>query len=145
MNASMVAKATMQTSDETKAPTEPSFPVGILIVAALMIVFGLAEIVTGFRHEFFGLTTARVAVSTYLGAALGLCYLLGGLLLLTRKRAAAKAAFGLLCADIVGRIAMVVFGLFPVGSFRQTFGIVTGTAIAIGFAVYVGFKSKIFR
>ena len=41
-------------------------PTGIMVVAILMIVFGLAEIATGFTHNFLGLlSTASVAVSTF--------------------------------------------------------------------------------
>jgi len=88
-------------------------PVGLTIVAILMILFGLAEVVTGFRHEFFGLTTAQVDTSTYVGVALGLFYFVGGLLVLTRKRWAALIAILLLCGDVIGRIAMMVTGLYP--------------------------------
>jgi len=122
-----------------------TFPLGLIIVAALMIVFGLAEVATGFTHQFFGLTTAQVDTSTYLGIALGLFYLAGGILVLTRKRWAAIIAIVLLAGDVAGRIAMVVFGLYPVDSFRQTFGIVVGTAIAAFFAVYIGLKLKSFQ
>ncbi len=119
-------------------------PLGLTIVAALMILFGLAEVVTGFRHEFFGLTTAQVLISTVLGAALGLFCFVGGLLVLTMKRWAAVIAIILLCGDVIGRIAMVVTGLYPLSSFMQTFAIVVGTAIAAFFAIYIGLKLKDF-
>jgi len=122
-----------------------TFPTSILIVAGLMIVFGLAEVITGFTHQFFGLTTARISLSTYLGVALGLFYFAGGLLLLMKTRWAAVIAIFLLCGDVLGRIAMVVFRLYPVDSFRQTFGIVVGTALAAFFAVYISLRLKSFR
>jgi len=130
---------------ENLLPTSHRLPVGILAVAVLMILFGLAEVVTGFTHEFFGLTTAHINVATYLGVGLGLCYLIGGILIFTKLRPAAILAIVLLCVDVLGRIAMVVFGLFPLDSFRQTFGIVVGTAIAALFAIYVGLKLESFR
>jgi hypothetical protein len=108
-------------------------------------VFGLAEVVAGFTHQFFGLTTTQISISTYVGAALGLFYFTGGLLLLIKKSWAAVLALGLLCGDVLGRIAMVIFGLYPVNSFRQTFGIVVGTAIAAFFAIYIGLKLRSFR
>ena len=40
-------------------------PLGITIVAILMILFGLAEIVTGFTHNFFGVSTTLGALSAY--------------------------------------------------------------------------------
>ena len=85
-------------------------PWGITIVAVLMLIFGLAEVVTGFRHDFFGLTTAQVNISTYLGVMLGLFYFIGGLLILTKKRWAAVTAIVLLYGDVIGRIIMVAAG-----------------------------------
>jgi hypothetical protein len=41
-------------------------PLGITVVAVLMIVFGLAEVATGFTHDFLGIIiTANAALSTY--------------------------------------------------------------------------------
>ncbi len=54
---------------------------GLTIVALLMIVFGLAELTTSFTHRFFGLSTAQVAASTYLGATIGTLYVVAGLLI----------------------------------------------------------------
>ncbi len=62
------------------------FPPVVFIVAVLMIVFGVAEVVTGFTHQFFGLATAQVSLATVLGVALGFFYLAGGVLLLTQKK-----------------------------------------------------------
>jgi uncharacterized membrane protein (UPF0136 family) len=109
-----------------------------------MLIFGLAEVVTGFRHDFFGLTIAQVNISTYLGVTLGLFYFIGGLLILTKKKWAAITAIVLLCGDVIGRIIMVAARLYPLNSFRQTFAIVVGTAIAACFAVYIGMKLKHF-
>jgi hypothetical protein len=36
-------------------------PFGIAVVAMLMILFGLAEVVTGFTHDFFGISTSQAA------------------------------------------------------------------------------------
>ncbi len=135
----------MDPSEDKRAEVGKAFPIGIFIVAGLMIIFGLAEVVTGFTHQFFGLTTAQVAWATYLGVALGLFYLVGGLLLLTRRRWAAVTAILLLCGDVLGRVGMVVTGLYPLGSFRQDFGIVAGTIIAAFFAVYIALRLKYFR
>ena len=128
----------------TKQSVSETRPLGIIIVAVLMILFGSAEVVTGFRHEFFGLTTAQVAISTYVGVSLGLFYFIGGLLILTKKKWAAVIAIILLCGDVIGRIAMVVIGLYPVNSFLQTFAIIIGTCIAAIFAVYIWLRLKYF-
>jgi hypothetical protein len=135
----------MMTQDiSNKQSVRETRPLGITIVAVLMMLFGLAEVVTGFRHEFFGLTTAQVEISTYVGVSLGLFYFVGGLLILTKKKWAAVVAIVLLCGDVIGRIAMVIIGLYPVNSFLQTFAIIVGTSIAAFFAVYIGLKLKFF-
>ena len=110
-----------------------------------MIVFGIAEVVTGFSHNFFGVHTARVTIATYAGAAIGVLYSVAGLLVLTMKRTAVALALVLLIAVIAGRIAMVVTGLFPTDSLRQTVAIALGTSIAIAFTVYIRLKWNVFR
>jgi hypothetical protein len=119
------------------------FPVGIKISSVFMILFGLAEVGTSFRHEFFGLTTSQVTISTIIGATIGTFYFASGLLVLTKKKLAIFAIV-LLIADAVGRIAMVLTGLYPVGFGLQTFAIITGTSIVIFFAIYNGLKLKYF-
>jgi hypothetical protein len=108
------------------------FPLGIKISSVFMIFFGLAEVVTGFGHEFFGLTTSQATISTIIGTF----YFLSGLLVLTGKRKWAILAIVLLIADAVGGIATVLSGLYPVGSGLQTFAIITGTSIEVFFAIY---------
>ena len=112
----------------------------LIIVAALMIIFGIAEVFTGFRHTFFGVHTSYVAAATYLGAGIGVLYLLAGALILTTKKSAAALALGLLGAVIIARIAMVVFELYPTDSGSQLFAIVLGTMIACAFFVVVALK-----
>lgn len=118
---------------------------GITLVSLLMILFGSAEMVTGFTHNFFGVTTTQSTAATYIGAALGACYFLSGLLTLTMKKWAATVAIILLVIDVVGRITMVSTGLFPIDSTKQTFSIVAGTAIAVIFAIYIGIRWKAFK
>ena len=120
-------------------------PLGITIVAVLMILFGLAEVVTGFTHNFFGITTSSVNIFTYSAAAIGAFYVVGGLLILTMKKWAAALAIVLLVADIIGRVSLVVTGLYPLNSLEQVIGIVAGTAIAVVFAIYIGSKWRLFR
>ncbi len=120
-------------------------PWGITLAAILMILFGLAEVVTGFTHNFFGISTAQVDLFTYSAAAIGAFYAAAGALILTMKKWAAAAAIALLGADILGRIALVATGLYPTDSFKQTFAIIAGTAIAAIFALYIWLKWKAFR
>jgi hypothetical protein len=39
-------------------------PLGIIIVAVFTILAGLAEVVTGLTHDFFGITTSSVTIFT---------------------------------------------------------------------------------
>ncbi len=61
---------------------EKKRPRSITIIAWLMIVFGRAELLTGFTHDFLSLKTAQGAASAYLGAAIGALYFVDGLLIL---------------------------------------------------------------
>jgi hypothetical protein len=117
-----------------------SRPQGILLVALLMIIFGLTEVATGLTHNFFGISTAEGTASAYAGSAIGVLYALAGSLILSMKRWAAAGAIVLLIADITGRIVMVVTGLYPVDSFKQTSAIILGTSIVAVFAVYIRLK-----
>jgi hypothetical protein len=120
-------------------------PIGVTVVASLMILFGLAEMVTGFTHNFFGITTSRVTIFTYSAAAIGAFYFVSGLLILTMKKWAVVIALVLLGTDVVGRVALAVTGLYPTDSFRQAFAIIAGTTIVVIFAVYIGLKWNSYR
>ena len=130
---------------KSRAAANPSRPWGILIVAFLMILFGLAEVVTGFKHHFFGITTSSASVFTYSGATIGAFSIAAGLLTLTMRKWAATLAIVLLGADVVGRVALVVGGLYPIGPLENTIGIVGGTGITVIFAIYIGWKWNTFR
>jgi hypothetical protein len=119
-------------------------PFGIAVVAMLMILFGLAEVVTGFIHHFFGISTSQAAIFTYAAAVIGTLYVVGGLLILTLKRWAARLAILCLLVDIVGRVSLVSTGLYPVNSLKQTIAIALGTATAAIFAIYIGLKRNSF-
>jgi hypothetical protein len=91
--------------------------VAIATVAILMILFGLAEIVTGFTHNFVGVSTTRGAFSAYANAGVGALYSVVGILILSMKKRYVAIALGCLALDVVGRIALVVTGLFPIDAF----------------------------
>ncbi|HKF73859.1 MAG TPA: hypothetical protein VKB68_19055 [Stellaceae bacterium] len=120
-------------------------PLDITIIASLMIAFGLAEIITGFTHSFLGLHTAQGAASAYIVTIIGALYAAAGFLILTMTRHRAILAIALLVVVVAGRIAMVMSGLYPVGTFKQTAAIVLGTSIAAGFAIYIGIRRSAFR
>ena len=122
-----------------------TFPIGLTVVAILMIIFGIAEIITGFNHRFFVVSTSATSLSTILGATIGAFYALGGCLVLTKRKWAATTAIVLLIIDIIGRITMVITGLYPVDSAKQTFAIIAGTLIAALFAFYIGMKRNDFK
>jgi hypothetical protein len=126
-------------------PPHQARPLGITVVAVLMIVFGLAEVVTAFTHNFLGIiSTANSSLTTYVAAGIGALYAFAGLLTLTmRKRAAALALFCLVAVG-VGRVSMVLTGLYPIDSFIQVVSIVIGTALAVIFAFYIGSRWNIF-
>ena len=84
-----------------------------------MIIFGFAEIITGFTHNFFSLHTTQGAVSTYIGVTIGGLYAAAGFAVLTMKRRAAMLAIVLLLMVVAGRIYMVMTGLYPVNTPRQ--------------------------
>src|SRR5215471_3985607 len=109
------------------------FPKELTAAAFLMIIFGLAEVVTSFTRKFFGLTTAQLTISTVVGGTIGSFYFISGILVLTKKKIAATFAIVLLIADTVGRIVMVISGLYQINSGSQTFAIIAGTSIVIFF------------
>jgi hypothetical protein len=120
-------------------------PRGLLFIAVLMILFGLAEVVTGFTHSFFGINTSTAAFFTYSAAAIGVFYAAAGLLILTMRKPAAAIAIALLVIDVIGRLALVATGFYPTDTLRNTFSIIAGTAIVILFAIYIGWKWKAFQ
>ena len=106
-----------------------------------MIVFGFAEIATGLTHNFLGIIwTSDAEIASYAGVGIGAFYAISGMLVLTRMKWAAALAIALLIADVLGRIATVATGLFPIGSPIQIASIGIGTTIAIAFAVYISIE-----
>jgi len=110
-----------------------------------MILFGAAEVTTAFTHKFFGISTALGAFSALLASGIGTLYAVSGALLLTMRRRAAAVAVACLLVVVVGRIAMVVSGVFPLNSFEQIFAMTVGTAIVAFFAAYIGWNCQAFR
>jgi hypothetical protein len=105
---------------------------------------GFAEVVTGFSHTFFGITTSGVPLFTVAATGIGLSYLASGVLMLTMKRWAATAALAMLSIDIVGRILLAVTDLYPTDTAKNTFSLIAGTLIVAFVALYVGWKRKTF-
>lgn len=110
-----------------------------------MMIFGAAEVVTSFTHQFFGLTTTQAVLSTVIGATIGSLYFGSGILVVTRRAWAATTAIVFLLIDAVGRMFMVATGLYPLDSGLQTFAIIVGTAIVVLFAIYLWRNKSSFR
>jgi hypothetical protein len=117
-------------------------PSGIIISAILMIVFGLAEVVTAFTHKFFVISVSATIIFTVCAVVIGLLYAVSGILILTMKSTAAKIAILLLCLDILGRIILTLLGLYPTNTVIQTLAIIIGTVIAAFFAIYIFIRLK---
>ena len=124
--------------------SQKRIPTGIIVVSAVMILFGFLEIATAFSHSFFGITTSPTTIATYSSAPIGAFYVLAGLVVLTRRRWGAYLAILFLAADILGRLALVATGLYPLNSAENSFGIIVGTTIALLIAVYIYSKRSIF-
>jgi hypothetical protein len=119
-------------------------PWDLVVVAGFTILAGGAEVVTGFSHTFFGITTSDVALFTIAATGIGLSYMVSGVLILTMKKWAATVALILLSIDIVGRILLAVAGLYPTDTAKNTFSLIAGTLIVAFVALYVGWKRKSF-
>jgi hypothetical protein len=138
MNEQHIVKQSME-------PVNRSRPFGIIVAAAFTVLAGLAEVVTGFTHNFFGITTSSVTVFTYSAAVIGLFYLAAGLLILTMRKWAAAIALVLLGPDIIGRLVLIVTGLYPTDSLKNTLSVIAGTVLVALVALYIGWKWKSFR
>ncbi len=120
-------------------------PLGISIVGLLAVIFGMLEVLTAFRHEFAGIVTPDKSAFTYAAAIIGLLYIASGLLILSMRKWAAGIAIVLLLFDIIGRIGLIVSGLYPTSTLKQTLAIAIGTVIAAIFAIYIGAKWNAFK
>lgn len=117
---------------------------GLIVVAILMVVFGIAEI--AITHDFLGLISATSGtLATYGAASIGALYAIGGLLLLPMTKRLARLTFACLALVVIGRILLVVGGLYPIDTFLQKFSIIAGTAIAVIFAAYIGRRWSLFH
>jgi hypothetical protein len=114
------------------------------LCSVLMIAFGIAEIVTGIRHEFFGLVTTQDTITKIIGISLGSCYLFAGIFLLVYTKWSLNIAFCLLVIDVIGRLIMSFSGMYPIDSIMsmQFVGMFFGTLIAVLFTIFVFIKRK---
>jgi hypothetical protein len=110
-----------------------------------MILFGVAEVITGlFLGHRIGVSPANSTFFAYEGPAIDALYVIGGFLLLTGKKWAAGIAEVCLAADVVGRAHLVLTGVYPFVGLAAV-AVVIGTAIAICFGIYIGWKWRFFK
>ncbi len=111
---------------------------GITIAALLMIGLGLLEVAVGFIFgNKFGAAPLFLADYNYQAPVVGSLYALGGILLMTMKRWAAKITLVTLGVDLVARAALVAAGLFPIDSLAPAVAVVTGVLLALGFGLFI--------
>jgi hypothetical protein len=122
-------------------------PRGLAGVAALMGLFGLAEVLTGLGVGWFARTfeVPRSPLFTAGGAAVGALYVLSGLLVLARKRWAAALALVCLGAVVAGRVVLVLTGAYPFRSVLPAASVVIGTGLVVLFGLYVGWTWHFLR
>ncbi len=119
-------------------------PRGLVIVSILMLLFGLAEVVTGVTGNFLDVLSAtRTLTYTLASTSIGSFYSIAGLLILTMRKWGAALAIVFLVADIAGRFTMVLTGLFPFDGINAE-SIVAGTVIAAIFTFYIAWSWKKF-
>lgn len=115
-------------------------PVGVMIVAVFAIFCGLGEIVVGVTGNYLGILSSSIEPSLS-AAVVGAFYSLGGLsLLVTRQKWGAALSIGLIAAEILGRVYLVMVGIAP-SSGIDLIKIIIGGAIALALIVYIGWRS----
>jgi len=119
-------------------------PPDVIIATILMVLFGIAEIITGFRHRFFGLTTSPGPLTAYVSAFIGASYATAGVFFLAMRKWAASVTLVLLVLVIAGRLVLVTTGLYPTTTARNSIAMLAGTVIVVIFAFHVGLRRRSF-
>jgi len=129
-------------TDEVKRTIRPR---GVVIACVLMIIFGIAEVATGFTGRFLGGISVTTSTEyTIAAAATGSCYSLAGLFILTMRKWGAALGIAFLCAELLGRIYLVSSGLYPISGTDES-AVIAGSMIAVLFALYIGLRWKRFK
>lgn len=115
-------------------------PRDVIVVAVLLIVFGLGEIWVGMFGNFLGILSQAIPPSAAT-AIVGAFYSLGGVaLLVTRRRWGAILSLIFIGAEVLGRAYLVATGVAPSHG-ADFYKIVIGAIIAIGFMSYIALRS----
>jgi hypothetical protein len=130
----------LQGSEVMVEATKRGRPRGVVIVATLMVIFGMAEVITAFTGRFLGgISVTTSSEYTIAAAATGSCYSLAGIFVLTMKRWGAGLGIVFLCAELIGRLYLVSTGLYPLSGPDEG-AFVAGSIIAALFALYIGLR-----
>lgn len=120
-----------------KAPRRPR---GVLIVAVIVIVFGLGEVWVGWSGNYLGILSTRLPTSAAT-VVVGLFYVLGGVaLLVTRRTWGTVLSLTFIGLEVLGRIYLVLVGVAPRKG-ADFFKIIVGGVIAVGFMLYISSRS----
>jgi hypothetical protein len=115
---------------------------GFMLMSVTLILFGIMEVVTSFRHSFFVIETAASAGRTVACASSGACCIAAGSLILAGRRGMARVAIVLLLLIVVGRLGVVVADLFLGEATTHGVDIVASTAVALVFAAILGVRQQ---
>ncbi len=118
----------------------PRRPRGVLVVAVIVIVFGLGEVWVGWSGNYLGILSTRMPTSAAT-AIVGLLYILGGVaLLITRRTSGTVLSLIFIGAEVLGRVYLVHVGVAPQRG-ADLCKIVLGGIFAVGFMLYISLRS----
>ena len=119
-------------------------PRDILVLAVVLIIFGLGEIWVGFFGNYLGILAKSIPPSLAT-AVVGIFYCLGGLMLLiTRRTWGAILSLIFIGCEVLGRAYLVWTGIAPATG-PDLVKIIIGGLIAVGFMLYIGSRTWGFR
>jgi hypothetical protein len=113
---------------------------GFEVMSVVMIVLGIAEAATSFRHRFSIIATTASVTEAVAGVSVGACYIAAGSLIFKGRQRAARMALILLILDVLVRIGMVMGYLFPVSTSTQVIRTAGGMVIALTFTLILAVK-----
>jgi len=118
----------------------PKRPKDMLVLAVILIIFGLGEVWVGAFGNYLGILAKSIPPSAAT-AIVGSFYCLAGIaLLVTRKAWGTILSLVCIGCEVLGRVYLVAVGIAPAGG-PDLQKIMIGGLIAIGFMLYLGWRS----